>query len=423
MNVTDLDSHPSSSAEELERLLADGPAPTDATPGHLAELVRLARQLEDLGQVHPRTAFRTALRAQLMRAAAEHAAPTRDGARAAAAAVTGPAPAPLITRIRAVLQRWRTSTRLAMVTAVSAVMIGGAGMTAAAEQAQPGDLLYGVKQTTEAVRLGLAGDRAAAGNLRLAFAERRLEEVVDGAGTLNPEVLIDTLAAMDRHSIAGAVDLLVVYHRTSDTRALQRLTDFLSHQRRGLRGTLDQLPVEVVPFAHGSLNLVTRIEHEASGVALTGCQTCIQRLEAASSGGPTTRCCAPEATPATGAGQPTPAVSRTPLVDEPPLPTDRPPVAPWPAERAPSAPLPPDSRRGNYPPGPDGKPAGGLPGELPPDLPSDLPTGPPQGEETEPEPDRPGRPTPSPSGQPQALGAAQSLANGLGRILDTLLGV
>jgi hypothetical protein len=62
-------------------------------------------------------------------------------------------------------------------TGVASVLIGTGGVAVAAQEALPGDALYGIKQATESVRLAAAGDHTEQGRLQLALARERLEEV------------------------------------------------------------------------------------------------------------------------------------------------------------------------------------------------------------------------------------------------------
>jgi hypothetical protein len=61
---------------------------------------------------------------------------------------------------------------------VAVLLFGGAGITAAAAQsAIPGDALYAVKTSIEQTRLSLAQDAGDRAQMKMAFAQRRLEEI------------------------------------------------------------------------------------------------------------------------------------------------------------------------------------------------------------------------------------------------------
>lgn len=67
---------------------------------------------------------------------------------------------------------------LALVLLVGVLVFGGVGITgAAAQSALPGDTLYSVKSTIERTRLSFAQDAGQRAELRLGFAEQRLQEI------------------------------------------------------------------------------------------------------------------------------------------------------------------------------------------------------------------------------------------------------
>lgn len=278
--------------EELARLLDDAPAEaTSAAGAELSELRELAGALARVAPARPDPDFRLALRAQLVEAAS--------------AAV--PAPTPFATRVRERFATWRRSASFIVASALSASSIGTAGVAVAAEHAQPGDLLYGVKRATESLRIALADGKAETGRLRLDLAGRRLAEVEAGARELAPDTLIDTLAAMDDHATRGANDLLDAYDSTGDVGTMRTLGTFVADTSARLSAVIDELPIEVVPFANRSLELVRRIEVEAAGLVLHGCAPCIDGpFDIAPPGeGPavtTRRCCTDEGVTGTGSG-------------------------------------------------------------------------------------------------------------------------
>jgi hypothetical protein len=51
-----------------------------------------------------------------------------------------------------------TQARVAVASTMAASMVGATGVAVAAQEALPGDALYGVKKATESLRLSLAGD-------------------------------------------------------------------------------------------------------------------------------------------------------------------------------------------------------------------------------------------------------------------------
>lgn len=86
----------------------------------------------------------------------------------------------------------------------------GGGAVAMAQNAEPGDVLYGLKRATERVRLALAGDDE--GSLRVGLAERRIAEAAR-AGDQRDELLEDALEGLlaapeSEHAVAVLASLL-----------------------------------------------------------------------------------------------------------------------------------------------------------------------------------------------------------------------
>ncbi len=65
-----------------------------------------------------------------------------------------------------------------IIAVIALLLLGGIGITgAAAQSAIPGDALYSVKTSIEQTRLTLAKDAGDRAELKLSFAEQRLEEI------------------------------------------------------------------------------------------------------------------------------------------------------------------------------------------------------------------------------------------------------
>lgn len=244
--------------EEIEALAAllDGDTgPDDASPA-LGGLLTLAATVRDHADVvAPSPEFRTSLREQLV-AEAELAPGLLERTRTAWTARTA---------------NLRSSARVAVATMTASSMIGTAGMAAAAQEAVPGEFLYGLKGLTEDVRLLLADGDVARARLHLAFARERLEELEGAAHDLTADQVVALLAEMDAHSEAGAEGLLEgVSAGAIDP---SEVRDFTRAQRDGLAGVFDTLPLLARPVAQDSIELLRRIEISASGIVPTerGC--------------------------------------------------------------------------------------------------------------------------------------------------------
>ena len=67
-----------------------------------------------------------------------------------------------------------------IIAVIALLLLGGIGITGvAAQSAIPGDALYSVKTSIEQTRLSLAKDAGDRAQMKLSFAEQRLEEISD----------------------------------------------------------------------------------------------------------------------------------------------------------------------------------------------------------------------------------------------------
>ncbi len=163
----------------------------------------------------------------------------------------------------------RARRRVVVATGVASVLVGTSGVAVAAQQALPGDALYGIKQATESVRVAAAGDLTEQGRIELALASERLEEIVESVdrGDVRDEALVETLSRMDARSRAGAGTLLRVAERTGDTGVLEEVAAFTEQQARGLVDVFDRLPVTVRPHAEDSLAVLRAIRADLFGAS------------------------------------------------------------------------------------------------------------------------------------------------------------
>jgi hypothetical protein len=167
--------------------------------------------------------------------------------------------------------RPRTARRV-VATGVASVLIGTGGVAVAAQEALPGDALYGIKQATESFRLAAAGDHTEQGRVELALARERLDEVTAAVtrGDVRDQDLIDTLARMDERSRSGSQILVQVAVRDDEAALLEEVATFTERQARGIVDVFDQLPVQVRPHAEDSLATLRAIRDQLLAPALGG---------------------------------------------------------------------------------------------------------------------------------------------------------
>lgn len=209
----------------------------------LAELVAIGHSLSAARsgvQVDPE--FRVGLRAMLV-ATAE-----RDGIGATATRTEtepggGHAAAREPRRGLLGLAGRRIRARGAIVIGVAAGAMAVSGISAASENATPGDALYGVKRQTERAQLAMAGSDVTRGQLSLDFARTRLTEAAAlGGGTGDLAAVLDDMDADTRQGVKLLTGSAVARR---DPAPLLPLDGFVAGQRQTLTGMLDRVgPVE-----------------------------------------------------------------------------------------------------------------------------------------------------------------------------------
>ena len=199
----------------------------------LAPLVTLGRQLganPPEAEVDPE--FRTGLRAMLLATA------TREGIGAPAA----PKPAEKAATVRGSLLPAATARRArargAILVGIAAGAIAVSGISAASENAVPGDALYGMKRGTERAQLALTSSDISRGQLFLDFARNRLAEASSlRGGRAGYSAVLDD---MDADTRQGVRLLTGAAAQRSDPAALDAIDTFLNRQRRALDGLTDR---------------------------------------------------------------------------------------------------------------------------------------------------------------------------------------
>ena len=180
--------------------------------------------------------FRTGLRAMLL-ATAE-----REGIAAPAAATTEPASRrsaaePGRNRLLPAATARRARARGAILVGVAAGAVALSGISAASENAVPGDALYGMKRSTERAQLALASSDVSRGQLFLDFARTRLAEAAALRG--NEDDFSAVLDDMDADTRQGVRLLTSAAMQRSDPAALDAVNSFHTGQRRAVGGLLD----------------------------------------------------------------------------------------------------------------------------------------------------------------------------------------
>ena len=233
------------------------------TDERLAELVAIGHRLSAApAGVSVGAEFRVGLRAMLV-ATAE-----RDGIGATATAVeTEPGahagvhePARSLFRLSGSARRVRA--RGAIVIGVAAGAMAVSGISAASENASPGDALYGVKRSTERAQLAMAGSDNTRGQLSLDFARTRLAEASAMRG--DDPAFAGVLTDMDADTTNGVRLLTGSAVRRSETAPLGVVDGFVAQQRNTMEPVLDKLSPPNKERALASVALLDRVRQRTA---------------------------------------------------------------------------------------------------------------------------------------------------------------
>ncbi|WCN81030.1 DUF5667 domain-containing protein [Micromonospora sp. LH3U1] len=199
--------------------------------GQLAPLVAVGQRLSvDPPAVEVNPDFRTGLRAMLL-ATAE-----REGL-GTAPATTEPATTTARGRLLPAATARRARARGAILVGIAAGAIAVSGISAASENAVPGDALYGMKRSTERAQLALASSDISRGQLFLDFARTRLGEAAKLRGDrIGYSAVLDD---MDADTRQGVRLLTAAAVQRAEPGSLDTLNIFVSGQRRAVSALLD----------------------------------------------------------------------------------------------------------------------------------------------------------------------------------------
>ncbi|MEU8255972.1 DUF5667 domain-containing protein [Micromonospora inaquosa] len=200
--------------------------------GQLAPLVAVGQRLSvDPPAVEVDQDFRTGLRAMLL-ATAE-----REGLGSTPAVASEPTATTARGRLLPAVTARRARARGAILVGIAAGAIAVSGISAASENAVPGDALYGMKRSTERAQLALASSDISRGQLFLDFARTRLGEAAKLRGDrIGYSAVLDDMDADTRQGVRLLTSAAV---QRAESGSLDTLNTFVSSQRRAVRGLLD----------------------------------------------------------------------------------------------------------------------------------------------------------------------------------------
>lgn len=257
---------PTTGAEAFARML-DGTGEVRAWDvpdlDDLPELVGVVSALGRVEAPQPRPEFVADLRARLMAAEAPAVRDPEPPVAEIATAVIDLAAA----RKRKATQRAYTAA------AVGSIVLGTAGIAAAAENALPGSPLYGVKRAIESVELSFATSDTARGQDLLDQAQTRLGEVKalsQNAGPANTALIQQTLQAFASSASQGTNLLFTNFQQQGNVGDLSAIQSFASHAASQLNSFSPSLVAQNRAQMLEASSLIANVEQQSKLL----CPTC-----------------------------------------------------------------------------------------------------------------------------------------------------
>ncbi|TCC53717.1 hypothetical protein E0H75_08560 [Kribbella capetownensis] len=240
----------------------------------LVEAVELVGRLRTAGAVAPRPEFSAELRHRLMEQAAARAATTPMVVHSTP---DGPDDPPTREDVDASVTpiRHRHGRRIRLVASTAALVLlgGGIGSAAAAQQAMPGDTLYGMKRSIENVATNVGVGDDSRGRRDLEHAMTRLSEVRALAehggdvGTINGT--LDDFSAQARKGVSR---LVASYQQDGDEGSITAITTFITNARQALGELAPKLPPESLKSAVEALATIEQLAQHTTAA----CPKCDQ---------------------------------------------------------------------------------------------------------------------------------------------------
>jgi hypothetical protein len=156
----------------------------------------------------------------------------------------------------------RIRARGLIVAGVAASAMAVSGISAASENATPGDALYGVKRSTERAQLAMAGSDVTRGQLSLDFARNRLAEAAEMPG--DAAKFGSVLDDMDADTRKGVKLLTTSAVSRKDVKPLNAVDTFGDTQRRVLTTALSKLSPVNRDRATASIGLLDDVRGRTS---------------------------------------------------------------------------------------------------------------------------------------------------------------
>ena len=267
----------------------------------LLEAVELVGRLRTAGAVAPRPEFSAELRHRLLEQAAARAATTATPLTVHTAPDDSdepPGSEDVGASVTAIRRRQGRRIRLVASTAALVLLGGGIGSAAAAQQAMPGDTLYGMKRSIENVATNVGVGDDSRGRRDLEHAMTRLSEVRELAGNGGSVGTINaTLDDFSAQARKGVSRLLASYQQNGDESSIIAITSFITSARQALVAATPNLPPESLKSGVEALATIEQLTQLTSAA----CPKCASPKPAGAPGTGTTSNTKPgRTTPGTG---------------------------------------------------------------------------------------------------------------------------
>ena len=251
-------------AEQFAHAVDHGPRHSSrlSDDPELEEAVELVGRLRTAGAVAPRPEFSAELRHRLLEQAAARAATTtptmvRSTPDSSDDPPSGEDVDASVTDIR---HRHGRRIRLVASTAALVLLGGGIGSAAAAQQAMPGDTLYGMKRSIENVSTNVSVGDDSRGRRDLEHAMTRLSEVqqlADSGGSVT--TINSTLDDFSAQARKGVSRLVASYQQDADKTSITAITGFITSARQALGELAPKLPPESLKSAVEALATIEQL--------------------------------------------------------------------------------------------------------------------------------------------------------------------
>lgn len=256
-------------AEQFAHAVDHGPRHSSrhSDDPELVECVELVGRLRTVGAVAPRPEFSAELRHRLLEQAAARAATSTPTVVRSTPDSSDDPPGGEDVDASVTDIRHRHGRRIRLVASTAALVLlgGGIGSAAAAQQAMPGDTLYGMKRSIENVSTNVSVGDDSRGRRDLEHAMTRLSEVqqlADSGGSVG--TINSTLDDFSAQARKGVSRLVASYQQDGDKTSITAITTFITNARQALGELAPKLPPESLKSAVEALATIEQLAQHTS---------------------------------------------------------------------------------------------------------------------------------------------------------------